>query len=423
MRKSNLMRIVVVMAALAAFSLASVAQTQNQQGQTQNQTQAQPNQAQQNQAQPNQNQTNQTQPAPKQSFWQKMKASAMQGAQNSVQQGSQQIQQGAQQGVQGAQQGIQQGVQGVQGQGMQGVQQGVQQVVPGSSQGGAAFSGSGSSGACGPSCFNAGPFQANISQMILSQQGAWHVIRMNIQFHNSTNQPLIIAYHEGSMSMVDNNGNAYVPAGGNPSEVQGMGVDRGSQTDSTFTLSPGQTGNAMFATARVRGNTSPVGTAYSYNFTIDELQNQNGAMAIPVRTYDLNFASLSPGTTSASAFQSGSPASSYAGGSTGASSVPSSYAGAGTPAVQGAQPASAQGSAQPATAQAKTATPAVQQKMVNGRPVVVVVPNSAVKNAVMRSTTTTAPAAAAPAKPIPTTTNTAKKPATTTTQTSTNTPK
>ena len=43
--------------------------------------------------------------------------------------------------------------------------------------------------------------------MTMSQQGGWHVIRMNIQFHNASNQPLIIAYHDGSMVMVDNNGN------------------------------------------------------------------------------------------------------------------------------------------------------------------------------------------------------------------------
>jgi hypothetical protein len=73
-----------------------------------------------------------------------------------------------------------------------------------------------------------------------------------------------------------------------------MGIDRGNQTDSQFVLAPGQTGNALFSVARGRGNDSPVGTGYTYNLTIDELQAQNGAMAIPVRQYNLNFPSLSP---------------------------------------------------------------------------------------------------------------------------------
>ena len=40
----------------------------------------------------------------------------------------------------------------------------------------------------------------------------------------------------------------------------------------------------MFSVARARGNDSPIGTGYTYKFTIDELEAQNGAMAFPVRT-------------------------------------------------------------------------------------------------------------------------------------------
>jgi hypothetical protein len=136
--------------------------------------------------------------------------------------------------------------------------------------------------------------------MTMSQQGYYHIIRMNVQFHNSTDQPLIIAYRDGSMVMVDNLGNTYQAAGGNPGALQGMGIDRGNQTDSQFVLSPGQTGNAMFSVARARGNDSAIGTAYTYNLTVDELQAQNGAQAIAVRQYNLNFPTLAPGGSNAS---------------------------------------------------------------------------------------------------------------------------
>jgi len=277
--------------------------------------------AQQQSAPQQQTQTQQTQPQ-KQSGWSKFKKAA-QAAQQQL--GTNQQQQGQVQ-QQGQMQQTQQQppMQPQMQQGMQQMQQGVQQVqqlAPGQQGQQQMMMGQQGTGSCGPSCFDAGPFQTSVTQMTMSQQGGWHVIRMNMQFHNATNQPLIIAYHEGSMVMVDNNGNTYVPAGGNPGEVQGMGIDRGSQTDSQFVLAPGQTGNALFSVARGRGNDSPVGTGYTYNLTIDELQPQNGAMAIPVRQYNLNFPSLSPSsiasgmsTVSASAPSGGAATNSYVSG-------------------------------------------------------------------------------------------------------------
>jgi hypothetical protein len=294
-----------------------------------------------------------------------------------VQQNGQQVQNGMQQVQNGAQQGMQQG--------MQPMQQGG--GLP-SDQGNGAFSGGGGgAGACGASCFDAGPFQANVSQMTMSQQGGWHVIRMNIQFHNATNQPLIIAYHDGSMVMVDNNGNTYIPAGGNPGELQGMGIDRGNQTDSQFVLGPGQTGNALFSVTRGRPDTSPVGTGYTYNLTIDELQAQNGAMAIPVRTYNLNFPSLAPGTSNA-AFGSNAVATGKAGAvgnPVGAAAVPQRN----NQVVRGQQAVGVR----------------PQQRIVNGRPVGTPVQTTAAP--VARNQTTAAPvmknaamkSPVAPAKP------------------------
>src|SRR5512135_2176921 len=185
----NAMRIVVVIATFAAIS---VAQTQNQAPQNQNQ---------------NQQQNQQAQPQQKKSFWQRMK-DVSQGAQNTMQQGANTVQGTVQQGTGVIQNGAQQ-VQGTAQQGMQGIQQGTQ--FPGANgNSNATFNGGGGgAGSCGANCFDAGPFQANVSQMTMSQQGYWHIIRMTIQFHNSTNQPLIIAYHDGSMVMVDNNGATY----------------------------------------------------------------------------------------------------------------------------------------------------------------------------------------------------------------------
>ena len=379
---------IILIATLAACSVAAAAQQNQNQNQNSNQT----NQTNQNQSQPpNQNQNQQQQK--KKSLFQKLKdaQTAIEG-QSTTQQGGT-VQQTGQQVQNGVQQGQNQ-------QGMQGGQQGTSNGLQTNQASGAFSGGGGGAGACGPSCFDAGPFQANVSQMTMSQEGGWHIVRMNIQFHNSTNQPLIVAYHDGSMVMIDNNGNTYVPAGGNPGQLQGMGIDRGNQTDSQFVLGPGQTGNALFSVARGRGANSPVGTGYTYNLTIDELQPQNGAMAIPVRTYNLNFPSLVPGTSNA-AFASGpSPAST----------------------------AMPQGNAQNVSGRG-VGVPAQQQRIVNGRPApgttVQTVPTPVVKNAAMTTPVTTTKTSAAAVKPIPattatkpTTTTTPKKTSTTTTTTS-----
>jgi hypothetical protein len=372
--------------ALILLAAATVAAAQNQQqNQNQNQQQSQqPSQQTQQQSPP------QNQPPQKKSFWQKVKDVTQQG-QNTVQNGQSAAQNTVQNGQGAVQNTVQQGTQQVQG--VQGMQNGTQSVQGLTNQGSATFSGGGGgAGACGTSCFDAGPFQANVSQMTMSQEGGWHIIRMNIQFHNATNQPLIIAYHDGSMVMVDNNGNTYIPAGGNPGQLQGMGIDRGQQTDSSFVLGPGQTGNALFSVARGRAANSPVGTGYSYNLTIDELQPQNGAMAIAVRQYTLNFPSLAPGVSSASFPGVGSNNYAAAGKGTAVSAAPVATTGAVT---QGT------GSQQ----KLPGATPSAQQRMVTGQQPMTpaaVVNKAAIKTQVSTAAATAKPVAAKPvaAKPV-----------------------
>jgi hypothetical protein len=325
-----------------------------------------------------------------QSIWQKLKNSAKQAGQNTAQQGSQQVQQGVQQGV------------GAGGNQMNGGQQSPCGSLTGAAGGtltNAAFTGGGgtngnfASGSCGQNCFNAGPFAAAVSQMTMSQQGYWHIVRMEIQFHNATNQPLAIAYHEGSMEMVDELGNAYQGAGGNPGELQGMGIDRGNQTDSQFVLGPGQTSSAMFTVARSRPNTSPIGTSFTYNLTIDELQAQNGAQAIVARQYNLNFPNLAPGS-SGGVFPSASPGNGFVGGSgSGATGMSSNVAGSGS--VNSGSRANA---------------PAAQRSVVNARSGVAastVAPNNrvpaqgTVNNAALKATAATTAKPSAAIKPVP----------------------
>ncbi len=236
-----------------------------------------------------------TQPAAHQGFWQRMKAAAQQQVQTEQQNVQNVTGAAAQQVGQTAQQAGQMGSQMVPA-----TLKSPCGSLPGGSNaaGGNLAQASYSGGSCGGSgrCFDAGPFAAEVTQMTMSQQGWWHIIRMEVHFHNASNQPLIIAYHDGTSVMVDNLGNSYQGAGGSTGAVQGMGVDRGNSTDSQFVLAPGQTSSAMFSVARSRDpNHDALGTNFTYNLTVDELQPQNGAQALLVRQYNMNFPSLSPG--------------------------------------------------------------------------------------------------------------------------------
>jgi hypothetical protein len=318
-----------------------------------------------------------------QSIWQKIKSSAKQAGQNTAQQGSQQVQQGVQQGASAV-----------------GNQMAGGQTTPcgslssaagnGATLTNAAFNGGGgnvATGSCGQNCFNAGPFAAAVSQMTMSQQGYWHIIRMEIQFHNGTNQPMALAYHDGSMEMVDELGNAYQGAGGNPGELQGMGIDRGNQTDSQFVLAPGQTSSAIFSVARARNNTQPIGTAFTYNLTIDQLQAQNGASAIVARQYNLNFPNMAPGS-SGGAFPSSTPASGFVGGSgtpNAATGVATSTPGSTVPGGKGAAIGS-RAAAVPTQRNAVNARSAVAATTAPRSPVANQAP---VNNAALRSSATT----------------------------------
>lgn len=347
-------------------------------------------------------------PTQNESIWQKLKKSAKQQGQAAAQQGSQQVQQ--------VQQGVQQQIPVVGGQANQ--TNATPQSPCGSLTNGAgggtlnnaAYTAGGAGGSCGPQCFNAGPFAAAVTQMTMSQQGYWHIIRMNLQFQNLSNQPLIIAYHEGSMVMVDNLGNTYVPAGGNPGAVQGMGIDRGNQTDSQFVLGPGQTGNAMYSVARSRGNDSAIGTGFSYNFTIDELQAQNGAQAIAVRQYNLNFPTLAPGASGpALPGQAVAGGSSVAGGKKGAAAGVANYVGGATtpgmavPGIPGqAQGVVAGGSVATPGAVATPGQPQVVNRAVQNSRVRPATAPNAVNNAALKTNIVATPRTVAPvAKPIP----------------------
>ena len=320
------------------------------------------------------------QPAAKPSFWDKIKA-ASNAAQNVQQQGTQQVQQGVQQ--------VQQSTQSATG-ALQGVTGGA--GGNGSSDSANFSAANGGNGSCGSGCFNAGPFGAAVSQMILSQEGNNHVIRMNIQMRNLGNQPVVLAYRAGSNVIVDSLGNAYYSNGSNA--VTGMGTDWGGNIDPQFVLAPGQSSNITMQLFRVKVPAAPVAATFNYDVAMDAIDPNDHTKVL--RQYSLDFPGLAPGSNNSAATALGSdgPANSYLNNGGGTQSY-------GTMAV----PAAGSSQAGAPTYNNGTAAPAAKANAQTQVPVrTSPTAATAVKTAGLK-TTSPVPAAAAPAptaaKPTP----------------------
>ena len=134
---------------------------------------------------------------------------------------------------------------------------------------------------------------AVVEQIIASDGGRNHVIRLNVKFRNVTNQPIILAYHSGSSVAVDNYGSRYFwgRAGTHDTSATGIGLLAGRTADPQFTLNPGETRTATWQLFRPRPPTSPIGSGYTWDVTIDQLEVLPGVIR-SIREYALNFPDL-----------------------------------------------------------------------------------------------------------------------------------
>ncbi len=146
---------------------------------------------------------------------------------------------------------------------------------------------------CGaaPRCYSAGPFTANVEQLIATQQpGQTRIVRMNVRFHNVSGQPLILGYMAKTSSIIDNHGNQFYSAAGGAVDtgVSGMGMVQAGKADTSFVLNPGESRNATFQVFRKRDN-SMIGTSFSWTVNIAQLQIlENGQQVHTIREYSVS---------------------------------------------------------------------------------------------------------------------------------------
>jgi hypothetical protein len=146
-----------------------------------------------------------------------------------------------------------------------------------------------------PDCFSSGPFMAEITRMNVSQYPSGvHDIQFSVRFRNVSGQPLVLAHTPRSMLLVDDQGNRYTSLWTNITEVRGMGMANGMQSDPSFVLQPGADREATY---QVRFSPAPgpvrYGSSYNVDFAVEELELLPANQVRSVRQFPVGFHDVS----------------------------------------------------------------------------------------------------------------------------------
>ena len=145
-------------------------------------------------------------------------------------------------------------------------------------------------------CAHPGPFVAEIQNITSALSGPYqdHVMRINVQFRNVTSEPLILGYSAKSSKMVDNLGNEYYwgHAGTYDRSVTGMGIVESRSAGADFVLQPGQQRMATFQVTRYSTIRKQLGTGFTWDFAVEQLEILPSSQVRAGRQYSLNFQDL-----------------------------------------------------------------------------------------------------------------------------------
>jgi len=137
------------------------------------------------------------------------------------------------------------------------------------------------------------------------QHSGGNIISTTLRFQNKTNQPIILAYVDGSALALDDQGNRYGLAAGGYG-LRGMGVINGNNLDPKFMLQPGGVGEAVFQLFWLpRGEIQ--GSTFELDLTIREANPVAGKQFTLAGEFPLQFLGLVNGAGSTAA-PAGAPA-------------------------------------------------------------------------------------------------------------------
>lgn len=143
-------------------------------------------------------------------------------------------------------------------------------------------------------CYATGPIVAEIVQLLPSQDRSNHAVRINVRFRNVSDRPVILAYQQNSGVMLDNYGQRYTVDWRNNANVSGIGQTTRQKADPQFVLQPGEARSATLNYTRYVGKTA-IGTVFSPDFVVQELEILPSNQIRPVRDYNVSFSNVAAG--------------------------------------------------------------------------------------------------------------------------------
>jgi hypothetical protein len=156
-----------------------------------------------------------------------------------------------------------------------------------------------------PRCSHPGPFLAEVQNITGALTGAFpsqrHVLRINVRFQNVSSQPLILGYSVKTSKIIDDLGNEYYwgTAGTYDTSVTGMGAVQSSSANPEFVLQPGESRNATFQLTRYSVGRNPLGSAFVWDFAVEQLEVLPSKQVRSLRQFSLNFQDLAARTPAA----------------------------------------------------------------------------------------------------------------------------
>jgi hypothetical protein len=153
-------------------------------------------------------------------------------------------------------------------------------------------------------CYGAGPFTAQVTRLQASRLGdntGDHLLHLTVRFRNVTDAPVILAYKASSSLAIDDLGNRYYwgRAGTHDVSMKGMGLAEGRGVDPQFVLQPGEARDASWDVRRFRTGRNQVGTSWSYDLAILQLEPLPANQVRVAREHSISFPGLTEGTTAA----------------------------------------------------------------------------------------------------------------------------
>jgi len=162
-------------------------------------------------------------------------------------------------------------------------------------------------------CYNTGPFAVEVLRVTPSRTGGTtgdHQLQINVNVRNLSTAPVILGYQSGSNLATDELGNPYYwgRAGTHDGSFKGIGlVVPGRSADPQFVLQPGEARGATFTVRRYR-TSGQIGTSYTWDVVLVQLETLPSQQVRAVRDHSLNFPNLTAGTFTSAAAASAMPA-------------------------------------------------------------------------------------------------------------------